>query len=475
MNNVDTIPESVTQWPEPPRLLVEWSSPWEEFKSALRPALARPPKRLAGEAPVGMFPYRGMLVCWLLECLLLIALIVIPERFASLQTLTPLTRPQWDVIYYSGDELPQTQDQGGAQSGKSGRAGGQQAHHPTQTIRVVRGEKPGEKVVDAPKVNLPHSDSAVANLLAFKPNPGPPPAEGLRSSLIAPWLPAMTMSAVPPSPELNSSASRTPSVLTTNIVPPAPNVSRDKMRTANPLAATVIAPAPRDEQRDLADSRVPLTQAVDVVAPPVSAPQRDVSSTPKLTLPAPAVVAPPPSQVSRDLNSWGSAATGDVRTKPVPPPPTASGGGSRSRASGVGTLATQVVPPPASIDGSGSQKGNGSTGNAGRSGQSAGSLLGSADVVPPPPGLGGGKALSGSGRGNKGTGAGGPLDLGSSVAPPSNAGGNAAGNGVVISSQPGTKVGLPNSTGAGAIAMSPSGTAKSGVWYSNFCSRLAGD
>ncbi len=490
MNEDDTIPESsVDQWPEPPRLLVEWSSPWEEFKSALRPALVRPPKALAGEAPIGMFPYRGMLACWLIECLLLIAIILLPEHFVSLELPLPPTRPQQDVIYYSGDELPQTQDRGGAQSGKSGRAGGQQSHHRTQTIRVARGDKPSEKVVDAPKVNLPHSDSAVANLLAFKTNPGPPPAEGLRSSLIAPTLPAM--SAVPPSPELNSelrsTPSRTASALTTSIippapeishaatrtspslsaailqptvVPPAPNVSRDNMRTANPLAPTVIAPAPRDTQRDLASSRTPLTQTVDVVAPPVSAPPREVSSRPKLTLPAPAVVAPPPSQVSRDLNSWGSSAAGDLRTNPVPPPPTASGGGSRAR-SGVGTLTPQVVPPPASIDGSGSQK-NGSRGNAGRSGQSAGSLLGNADVVPPPPGLGGGKALSGSGRGNKGTGAGGPLDLGSSVAPPSNAGGNAAGSGVVLSNQPGTKVGLPDSTG-GALAMSPGGTAKSGL------------
>ena len=495
MPEVATIPESVDrrpkdQWPEPPRLLVEWSSPWEEFKSALRPALARPPRRLAGEAPIGMFPYRGMLFCWLLECLLLIAVIVLPERFVSLEIPAPPTRPQWDVIYYSGDELPQTQDRGGAQSGKSGRAGGQQAHHRTQTIRVARGDKPSEKVVDAPKVNLPHSDSAVANLLAFKPNPGPPPAEGLRSTLTAPTLPAMSV--VPPSPELNSSASRTSSALTTNIippapdvshastrtspalsaavvnptiVPPAPNVSRDKMRTANPLAPTVIAPAPRDTQRDLASSRVPLAQTVDVVAPPVSAPQRDVSSTPRLTLPAPAVVAPPPSQVSRDLNSWGSSATGDLRAKPVPPPPTASGGGLLAR-SGAATLNPQVVPPPASIDGHGSQgSGGGRSGQStGRSAaQSAGSLLGSADVIPPPPGLGGGKALSGSGRGNKGAGAGGPLDLGSSVAPPSNAGGNAAGTGVVMSNQPGSKVGLPNSTGAGTIAMSPGGTAKSGL------------
>ncbi len=475
---VTTIPEVDTQWPEPPRLLVEWSSRWEEFKSALRPALARPPKALAGEAPIGIFPYRGMFASWLLECLLLIAVVVLPERFASLQIPAPPTRPQWDVIYYSADELPQTQDRGGAEAGKSGRAGGQQAHHRTQTIRVARGDKPREKVVDAPKINLPHSDSAVANLLAFKANPGPPPAEGLRSTLIAPTLPAMSV--VQPAPELNSSARRTPNALTTNVVPPAPevshastrtspslstsvvppapNVSRDKMRSANPLASTVIAPAPRDEQRDLASSRVPLAQTVDVVAPPVSAPQREVSSASKLTLPAPAVIAPPPSQVSRDLNSWGSSNTGDLRAKPVPPPPSASGGGSLAR-SGAATITPQVVPPPASIGGAGSQRGT----SGGRSGQSAGSLLGSANVVPPPPGLGGGKALSGSGRGNKGIGAGGPLDLGSSVVPPSKAGGNAAGSGVVLSSQPGTKAGLPNATGGGALAMSPSGTAKSGL------------
>jgi hypothetical protein len=482
MNDVDTIPETDTRWPEPPRLLVEWSSRWEEFKSAFGPALTRPPKRLAGEAPVGMFPYRGMLISWLLECLLLIAVITLPEHFASLEMPLPPTRPQWDVIYYSGDELPQTQDRGGAQAGKTGRAGGHHAHHRTQTIRVARGDKPAERVVDAPKIKLPHSDAAVANLLAFKPLPGPPPAEGLRSSLTAPTLPAMSV--VPPSPELNSSANRTANGLTANVVapapevsrasrtsptlnaavvPPAPNVSHDKMRSATPLAPTVIAPAPKNTQSDLASSRVPLSQTVDVIAPPVSAPAREVSSTPKLTLPAPAVVAPPPPQVSRDLNSWGSSATGDLRAKPVPPPPSASGGGSLAR-SGAGTLGTQVVPPPASIDGSGSQKGGSEgSGSGSRSGPSAGALLGDATVVPPPPGLGGGKALSGSGRGNKGTGAGGPLDLGSSVAPPNSAGGNAPGSGVVISSQPGKQVGVPNSTGGGALAMSPSGTAKSGV------------
>jgi hypothetical protein len=483
MSEVATIFEVNTQWPEPPRLLVEWSSRWDEFRSAFGPAFTRAPKRLAGEAPIGMFPYRGMLICWFLECLLLIAIIVLPGRFASLEMPLPAAHPQWDVIYYSGDELPQTQDRGGAQAGNSGRAGGQQAHHRAQTIHVARGDTPSEKVVDAPKVNLPRSSSAVANLLAFKPNPGPLPAEGLHSSLTAPTLPEM--SAVPPSPELNASATRTTSGLTNRIIPPAPevshsttrtsptlnaaivppapninvNVARDKMRTANPLAPTVIAPAPREMPRDLASSRVPLTQSIDVVAPPVSAPQRDVSSTPKLTLPSAAIVAPPPSQVSRDINSWGGTASGDLRLKPVPPPPTASGGGSLARSrSGASPLTPQVVGPPASIGNADSRNGSGS-----RPGQSAGSLVGSADVVPPPPGLGGGKALSGSGRGNKGTGAGGPLDLGSSVAPPSNAGGNAAGTGVVVSNQPGSKIGVPSTATAGALAMSPSGAAKTGI------------
>ena len=474
MNPVDTIPEVIDQWPEL-RLLVEWSSPWQEFKTALAPALSKPPKRLAGEAPTGMFPYRGMLACWVVECFALIAVIVLPERIASLQPYQPPPLPKWDVIYYSGDELPQTQDNGGAEAGKSGRAGGQEAHHRTQTIRVARGDRPSEKVVDAPKLDLPHSDSSVANLLAFKPLPGPPPTEGLRSSLVAPVLPNTPV--VPPAPELNSAASRKQNDLTANIVPPAPEVShtntrttpllsapvvapapdiaRDKMHSGNSINPSVIAPPPRDEPRDLASSRAPLTQTADVVSPPVSAPPREVATTSKLSLPAPAVVAPPPSQVSRELNSWGSSATGNLRTNPVPPPPSTQGSGGSMARGGVGTLAPQVVPPP--VNGTDHGLGGKPGGRAG------GSLVGSADVVPPPPSLGGGKALSGAGRGNKGAGAGGPLDMGSSVAPPTKGGGSASGSGVVVSSQPGTKVGLPNSAGGGAIAMSPSGTAKTGL------------
>jgi hypothetical protein len=387
----------------------------------------------------------------------------------SLRPYSPPPIPTYDVLYYYGDELPKTQDTGGAQSGKTGLAGGSEAHHRTQTIRVARGDRKTDTVVDAPKLDLPRSDSAVANLMAFKPLPSAPPAEGMRSKLTAPVLPD---SVVPPTPELNARLTRSNNLTNTPVAPapdlsrastrnlpnvnssvvaPAPDISRDKLRATNSLTQSVVAPAPKDAPRDLASSRADLTQTTSVVAPPVSAPQRDITSSSRLTLPAPAVVAPPPSQVSRDLNSWGSLASGNVNPTPVPPPPSASGGSFSGR-KGADLAAPQVVPPAVSAD----------RGGGGQSGRRT-AALGSADVVPPPPSIGGGKALSGSGTGNQGQGRGSPLDLGSAVAPPANSGGNTPGSGVVISSQPGTKVGVPNAGSGGSIAMSPAGTSKTGV------------
>ena len=89
-----------------PKLLVEWSSPWEEFITAIRPALRRSPKRLAGEARSGLFPYRGMLFSWVVEAALLILVIVLPAQLTSMSPYTPPPSPKYDIIYFSGDELP---------------------------------------------------------------------------------------------------------------------------------------------------------------------------------------------------------------------------------------------------------------------------------------------------------------------------------------------------------------------------------
>lgn len=382
-----------------PKLLVEWSSPWEEFVTAVRPALRRSPKRLAGEARSGLFPYRGMLLSWGVEVALLIAVIVLPTRMSSLRPYTPPPFPKYDIIYFSGDELPQTEDAGGAQAGHSGRSGGQEARHRTQIIRVARGNALRETVVDAPNLKLPRSDSAVANLLAYKPIPGPVPAEGLKSSLRGPAVPQIA-------------------------VPPPPEVERDMPQATPALNASVIPPVPTAAQREIAALRLPGSHAVEVIPPPVSAPEQVTNLNPRLTLPAPSVIAPPPTQVTHEIASMGPGF-------------------------GAGELRKQVVPPPVQL-GSGSLQHQPSGG------------LGGGAVVPPPPTISGGSSLTGQGRGNRGSGLGGPMDSGAVAAPPTG-GGSGGGTGVVVSNRPGSTVGLPGSGGTGALAMSPSGGANAGL------------
>jgi hypothetical protein len=240
---------------------------------------------------------------------------MLSQAIDKLRPYEPPSMPKYDVIYFSGEELPRTEDAGGAQAGRSGRAGGHEAHHRTQTIRVARGESLREKVVDAPKLKLPQSDSAVANLLAFKPVPGPAAAEGLKSSQRAPTL---DQAVVAPTPEVrndNNKAQRAP-MLNANIVPPTPEPQRDKMRSAPPLNAAIVPPSPSAPRSDITPIRVPGSQAVAVIPPPVSAPEQVTNLNPKLTLPAPSVIAPPPSQITHDINPRGPGfGAGELRTQ----------------------------------------------------------------------------------------------------------------------------------------------------------------
>jgi hypothetical protein len=185
-----------------PKLLIEWSSPWAEFLSSIRPALGRSRMALAGEARTGLFPYPGILISWALESSLLVAAIVLPAKMASIHPYTSAPLPKHDVIYFSPDELPQTEDLGGAQAGHAGRAGGQNAQHRTQTIRVTRGDSPTEEVVDVPKLNLPVSNKPVENLLLLKQIPAAVPAEGLKSGLASVALPKMSV--IHPHPTLHA-------------------------------------------------------------------------------------------------------------------------------------------------------------------------------------------------------------------------------------------------------------------------------
>jgi hypothetical protein len=432
-------------------LLVEWSSPWEEFRSAIRPAFERSPQRLAGEAQTGLFPYRGMAATWAAEILLFVLLILVTRGLDSLHPNPPPGPAKYDVIYYTGNELPNTADTGGAHVGRSGRSGGREARHPTQTIRVARGEMLREKVVDAPNLKLPRSDAAVANLLAYKRVPGPPPAEGLKSSrapVVAPQLTA---------------------------VPPSPAVDRNQMPNAPELAEGAVPPAPAAE--NMASLRLPGSHPIEVVPPPVSAPEQITNANPRLTLPAPSVVAPAPTEVTRELSNAGPGfGPGELRKQVVPPPVQIGSAGSHEHRNVSGFSNAAVVPPPVQIGGAASEEHRNASGlgnsavvpppvqlGAGSlSHQPVSGLGGGAGVVPPPPTVSGGSSLSGRGRGSRGMGLGGAGDVGE-VTAPANSGGNGKGAGIVVSNQPGSKVGVPGSGGSGSLAMSPSGGANPGL------------
>jgi hypothetical protein len=119
-----------------PKLLVEWSSQWEEFVGSIKPALRRSEARLAGEAPFGLIPLRIMIPSYVLEAFLVLSAIFIKVKIDELRPYVAPAISSHDVIYYSGDELPRTQDVGGAEAGRAGEAGGGEAHHRTQTIKV---------------------------------------------------------------------------------------------------------------------------------------------------------------------------------------------------------------------------------------------------------------------------------------------------------------------------------------------------
>ena len=254
-----------------PTLLVEWSSRWDEFVTSIKPALARSQRRLAGEAPFGLIPFRIMAPSYVIEAFLIMAAIFIKVKVEELRPYVAPRITSHDVIYYTGDELPRTEDLGGAQAGKSGQAGGDEAHHRTQTIKIARGSSLVQQVVDAPNVKLPSSRDAVANLLAVKPDAGPPPAEGLRSTRSAP---NMATTVVAPSPNVIHDYTRN-GVQLDSVIAPAPNVTRDRALTGPSYNATLIPPAPSvtNDHRLVAPA---LTPAIIAPAPRVT---RDRSLT----------------------------------------------------------------------------------------------------------------------------------------------------------------------------------------------------
>jgi hypothetical protein len=246
-----------------PRFLVAWSSPWREFLDSLGPALRPSPPCLHLEAQAGLFPARGILYALVLEVAAIATSMILPHDFFDPQTVRESASSRThDVIYFSADELPRTQDLAGGSAGQHGAAGGTSLLHPSQTIKVARGETLRAKVIDAPNLKLPESSSEISNLLAYKAElPSQPPA---------PKPPTLTV------PAIVVRGGRKPEVKTEKTEIQAPKVSLPKNTMPDLPQAVISAQAP----------------------PPVAVPIRVTKDQPRLAVPQ---AAAPSVQVSQQM------------------------------------------------------------------------------------------------------------------------------------------------------------------------------
>ena len=333
----------------PPQLLVEWSSPWREFLSAIGPALKPSPPRLHIEAHAGLFPARGMFCALLLEAAAVITAIALPGTMIHADDPRQSKLQTHDVIYFSADELPRTQDLAGGSAGQHGASGGTSLVHPSQTIKVARGENLRARVIDAPDLKLPESEAEISNLLAYKAAVPPPPEPAIKPALTTPAI--LVRSSHKPKPKTQQA----------EIAPPAVSLPKNVMPNLPQASVAAVAPQPVAAPIRVAKDRAKMTLPAPEAAPNISGKQQ-MPSLPEahVLLKAP----PTPIQVSRNRAKAprdgddsapsidGSSQTADHLTSIVNAPSTLPTGPQRPAASAESkTVAVIVTPNPGSKPG----------------------------------------------------------------------------------------------------------------------------
>jgi hypothetical protein len=430
-------------------LLIDWQPAWRSFVSAIRPAFLRQTTPLAIEVrcTARFDPWSACISAAAHVALFLVLIGSYQAHHASQVLLETGAQRSYDVIYFSGPYLPPLEDRGGALIGVSGRSGGRELKN-VQNIRVARGTKVAPSTVDAPNLKLPHTDKAVANLLAVRPLAPSAPVQALRSML---GRLGFTPDVVPPAPKVDITQRPAPQ-LSAEVVPPSPDATSLNQKSAAQMK-------------------------IDAVPAPVSAPVRDTDAIAKLRLPA-EVVAPPPSGISR-ARALPHGMSGSPQVAPPSPDITAVKSGSPNGSpQGLGS-ADAVPPPPSSAEiGDGTLNSalnalSSAVRAAGFGKTEAPGVIASAhpgkDVgIPNATGAGeialsttGGDSL---GRGGSGGGAG----IGNGTGPGNAPSGNGPGSGIADIG-PGAASGRGNSPfpGDGGAGNSPVATSSSGVWVAS--------
>jgi hypothetical protein len=374
---------------EVPTLLVAWEGRWHGFVSSLPVVFSRSPGGERGFHVASGIPLRRPLVSFLGHCALVFAWLWLSPWFFLLFPsgipVAPVRMVVAGTVYYFPQALPETGDVGGARAGIEGRPGGKHAYHPLQTIRIARGPKPVDTIVDAPRLALPRTRERVANLLAFSGAAPSPPVNAVSRPLRQ--LAALSYAPAPvaPAPQTAlSTALRTPPAMAAIQFQPAPP-----------------PPIPQAEMRSSLNSA--RTADVAVGAPALSA----VILAPKLILPAAGSVPPVAPRLRRAISDAAGSLAAGVSANVAPPSPEGAAG-------------------PA-----------GSTSGGGREGTAESQAAFSSQ---------GGAAGNGGAAAGDGVGAG---------------GGDA--QGLIVSLNPGDKLGIPPGGADGSLAMSPAGSDAGGL------------
>ena len=307
---------------EVPNLLVPWEGRWHGFASSLRVVFSRSPAGERGSYVASGISVRPPLASLFVHFALLFAWLSLSSwlflLFPARIPLLPLRMVAGDTVYYFPSAFPETRDGGGARSGTQGRPGGRHAYHPSQTIRIARGPKPVDTIVDAPRLTLPRTRDRVANLLAFSGAAPRPPVEAVRRPLRQAGSLSYAPTPVAPAPEVgvNAALHRQPALEAAQFQPSPP------------------PPIPQAEIRNSLHRSRP--SDVAVAAPEITA----LARIPKLALPAADTVPPVAPSVSRRISDVSGAWAADAPAALTPPhagsvagPAGASSGGSGGGAS----------------------------------------------------------------------------------------------------------------------------------------------
>ncbi len=372
---------------EVPQLLVDWDGRWRGFVSSFRVVFSRSPGGERGSYVASGIALRTPFASLFLHCALVFAwLLLSPWFFLLFPTtvpITPLRMVPGETVYFFPVALPEIGDVGGARSGAEGRPGGKHAFHPLQTIRIARGPKAVDTIVDAPKLNLPRTRDRVANLLAFSGAAPAPPVDAVSRPLRQTALPGSAPTPVAPAPDVAVSA------------------PLRSMSGAAQFQPSAPPPIPQTEIRNALSRSAPADAVV--AAPPLDL----VTRVPKLALPTAQTVPPVAPLVARNISDVLGSWAADAATAVAPPKPAEAAG-------------------PAGATGSG--PGGGPPGSPAASQSASGTA---------------GHGVSSAGQGD-------------------GAGGSNA-QGLIVSLNPGDKLGIPDGDANGSLAMSPGGRDTGGL------------